>query len=268
MTQTQIQPQTQMQPQTQIQPALPPFQVSTNRGGLGPGHYVITPANHFGSRLPDFASTVVKKLTTPRNGSARVAMYLLEIEPGGGTTRPTGDGFEHFLYALDGGLSGPFGEDAPASAFAFLPAGERFEVANRSASTARLIWVKRRYEAHPGVPDPAPSAGVAGAMTATPGSVPGVYRLELLPAEPSFDFAMSILSFDPGAVFPKVEIHDEEHVLYMLEGRGVYVLDRAHYEVGEDDFVYMAPYCPQYYYPGGLSRSAYLLYKDANRDGF
>ncbi|MFK3677668.1 AraC family ligand binding domain-containing protein [Microbacterium sp. NPDC090218] len=248
--------------------ALPPFQVSTNRGGLGPAHYVITPANHFGSRLPDFAGTVVKKLTTPRNGSARVAMYLLEIEPGGGTVAPTGEGFEHFLFALDDGLSGPFGTEAPASAFAFVPDGARFEIVNSSARTARLIWVKRRYETHPaaGVPDAV--VGVSDTMSPTAGSVPGVNRLELLPVEAGFDFAMSILSFESGAVFPKVEIHDEEHVLYMLDGRGVYVLDRQHYEVAQDDFIYMAPYCPQYYYPGGLARSAYLLYKDANRDGF
>jgi (S)-ureidoglycine aminohydrolase len=253
---------------TQPLTALPTFQVSTNRGGLGPAHYVITPANHFGSGLPEFASTVVKKLTTPRNGSARVAMYLLEIEPGGGTVWATGDGFEHFLYALDAGLSGPFGEKAPASAFAFLPAGKRFEIANQSDATARLLWVKRRYEEYPATAAPEAITGVADAMEPTPGSVPGVYRLELLPNDPAFDFAMSILSFDSGAVFPKVEIHDEEHVLYMLEGRGVYLLDRQQYEVQRDDFVYMAPYCPQYYYPGGLARSAYLLYKDANRDGF
>lgn len=252
----------------QAPPALPPAQVSTNRGGFGPAHYVITPSNHFGSRLPEFSRTVVKKLTTPRNGPARVAMYLLEIEPGAGTTAPTGLGFENFLYSLDSGVTGPFGDNAPATSYAFLPDGETFELRNSSETAARVLWVKRRYEPTAGFPAPAKIVGRADTMEPTPGSVPGVYRLELLPVDPAFDFAMSILSFDPGAVFPKVEIHDEEHVLYMVQGRGVYVLDRTHYEVQEDDFIYMAPYCPQYYYPGGLSQSAYLLYKDANRDGF
>lgn len=248
---------------------LPPPQVSTQRGGFGPAHYVIAPENHFGSRLPGFEGTLVKKLTTPRNGSARVAMYLLEIDPGGGTTEPAGEGFEHFLYALDAGLDGVLGEAAPASAYAFLPQGETFEVTNPTGEMRRLLWVKRRYEPAPGVPLPPVERGVADEIAPTPGSVPGVYRVELMPSlHPSFDFAMSILSFDPGAVFPKVEIHDEEHVLYMVEGRGVYVLDQRYYEVQQDDFIYMAPYCPQYYYPGGLGRSAYLLYKDANRDGF
>ncbi len=250
-------------------PQLPPPQVSTHRGGFGPGHYTIAPENHFGSRLPEFADTVVKKLTTPRNGSSRVAMYLLEIAPGGGTVTPAGAGFEHFLYALDAGLDGVLGDAAPATAFAYLPAGQTFEVANPTDGTLRLLWVKRRYEPAAGHPAPDVVRGVASELERSPGSVPGVYRLELLPSlHPSFDFAMSILSFDPGAVFPKVEIHDEEHVLYMLEGRGVYVLDQQYYEVQQDDFIYMAPYCPQYYYPGGLGTSAYLLYKDANRDGF
>ncbi|MBL3687864.1 hypothetical protein D3248_12990 [Leucobacter zeae] len=248
---------------------LPPPQVSTQRGGFGPAHYVIAPENHFGSRLPEFADTVVKKLTTPRNGSARVAMYLLEVAPGGGTTVPAGAGFENFLYALDAGFDGELGAAAPATSFAFLPEGETFEIANRTGGALRLLWVKRRYEPAPGHPLPEEVRGVASSIEPTPGSVPGVYRLELIPStHPSYDFAMSILSFDPGAVFPKVEIHDEEHVLYMVEGRGVYVLDQRYYEVQEDDFVYMAPYCPQYYYPGGLGTSAYLLYKDANRDGF
>ncbi len=37
-------------------------------------------------------------------------------------------------------------------------------------------------------------------------------------------------------------------------------------EVQKDDFIYMAPYCPQFFYATGWEKSAYLLYKDVNRD--
>jgi hypothetical protein len=37
-----------------------------------------------------------------------------------------------------------------------------------------------------------------------------------------YDFNVSLLAFDPGAGLDKVEIHDEEHGLYMTAGTGIY----------------------------------------------
>ena len=39
-------------------------------------------------------------------------------------------------------------------------------------------------------------------------------------------------------------------------------------EVERDDFIYMAPYCPQGFTATGREPAEYLLYKDTWRDGF
>ena len=52
----------------------------------------------------------------------------------------------------------------------------------------------------------------------------------------------------------------------MLSGQGMYLLGRTWHEVWKDDFIWMGPYCPQQFYPTGWEDSAYLLYKDVNRD--
>ena len=74
--------------------------------------------------------------------------------------------------------------------------------------------------------------------------------------------------FDPGLGLDKVEIHDEEHGLYMTAGAGHYHLDEDILEVVRDDFIYMAPYCPQSFVATGSEPAEYLLYKDVYRDGF
>jgi len=81
-----------------------------------------------------------------------------------------------------------------------------------------------------------------------------------------FDLGINLQVFDPGVYFSFVETHVIEHGLYMLYGQGLYWLNGDYMEVKEDDFIYMAPYCPQFFYPTGHGPSAYLLYKDVNRD--
>jgi (S)-ureidoglycine aminohydrolase len=98
--------------------------------------------------------------------------------------------------------------------------------------------------------------------------VPGFHRRELLPTtDPAFDFNMSLLAFAPGVGLDKVEIHDEEHGLYMTAGGGTYLLEEDEHDVTAGDFIYMAPYCPQSFVAGD-EPSEYLLYKDVWRDGF
>lgn len=133
---------------------------------------------------------------------------------------------------------------------------------------ARVMWIKRRYEPAAGLGAPAglrgESRSVSGAVTAT-----GLLRRELLPPDDSaFDFNLSLMTFPPGASLAQVEVHDEEHGLYMTEGTGVYHLDGDDHEVRAGDFIYMAPYCPQFFRPHGPDDAEYLLYKDAYRDGF
>ena len=89
------------------------------------------------------------------------------------------------------------------------------------ATAARVIRLHRVWSPLAGVGRPGPSRGHRDDCEPSETGVPGLVRLELLPTDdPAFDFTMSIMRFAPGAGLDQVEIHDEEHGLYMLDGRG------------------------------------------------
>ena len=81
----------------------------------------------------------------------------------------------------------------------------------------------------------------------------------------AFDFAVNTMAYRPGAALPMVEVHVMEHGLLFLEGGGIYRLGDAWYPVTEGDFIYMAPWCPQWFGALGKVPAKYLIYKDWNR---
>ena len=89
--------------------------------------------------------------------------------------------------------------------------------------------------------------------------------LVLLPEQPAFDFAVNIMTFQPGAALPMVESHMMEHGLVMLAGGGIYRLGDQWYPVTAGDFIWMAPWCPQWFGALGKTPAKYLIYKDWNR---
>jgi len=242
-----------------------------SRGARRTSFTLITPANHYPSRLPAFGDAAVVKLVTPRNAPSRIGQYLLALPAGGGTSEPVARGFETFLYALGGAASAAVGAtELPlrAGGFAYVPATDSFTL-SAGDEPARLLMVKRRYEPSPGIDAPAPLAGHRDDEPFAQTPVPGFRRRELLPvADPAFDFNMSLLAFDAGVGLDNIEVHDEEHGLFMTAGAGLYFLDGELFEVERDDFIYMAPYCPQGFTATGREPAEYLLYKDVWRDGF
>jgi (S)-ureidoglycine aminohydrolase len=244
--------------------------VAASRGVRRTSYTLVTPANHYPSRLPNLRATQFVKLVTPRFAPARFGQYLLAIEAGGGTDAPVAPGFETFLYGLEGQatLTSPTVEHSlSAGAFAYLPPAVGFEL--ESAGGARVLWLKRPLEEWPGLGAPDAVAGHRDDEPFADTDMPGFRRRELLdPADARLDFNMSLLQFDPGVGLPKVEVHDEEHGLYMTAGAGHYHLDEDILEVVRDDFIYMAPYCPQSFVATGSEPAEYLLYKDVYRDGF
>jgi (S)-ureidoglycine aminohydrolase len=210
----------------------------------------------------------VFKLVTPRMIPARFGEYLLEL-PGEALGVEVPPGFENFFFGLEGDVRLHTDREAielTARAFVYLPPSAGFALECRTR--ARLLWIKRRYEPWPGLDPPRARAGTVVQVTDEATPTPGLHRRELLDREdPRFDFNMSLMAFGPGVSLPQVEIHDEEHGLYMTSGGGLYVLGDEEHEVRKGDFIYMAPYCPQGFEagPGGAE---YLLYKDVYRDGF
>jgi (S)-ureidoglycine aminohydrolase len=88
----------------------------------------------------------------------------------------------------------------------------------------------------------------------------------LVPPDACFDFAVNTMTYQPGSALPVVEIHVMEHGLLMLEGGGIYRLNDCWYPVAAGDFIWMAPYCPQWFGALGKRPAKYLIYKDWNRN--
>jgi (S)-ureidoglycine aminohydrolase len=250
--------------------------VAGERGRRGATFTLLTPDNRYVSRLPNLPGAKFYKLVTPRLAPARFGQYLV-VAPPQGVAWEVEPGYEHFLFGRSGSATVRAGASAAVGAgdsthalddggFAYLPAAHRFHIEARG--DAEVIWLKRRYETWPELAEPGPSFGLLSDIAPTATAVAGLTRQELLdPADPAYDFNISLMSFSPGVGLPQIEIHDEEHGLYMTSGDGDYHLDGGEYPVKADDFIYMAPYCPQGFRagPGG---AAYLLYKDVYRDGF
>jgi (S)-ureidoglycine aminohydrolase len=241
----------------------------THRGFLGASYALITLDNHYRSRLPAFPGVTVVKLVTPRMQPARFAETLVMGPDDGDSSGPLGEAFEHFLYGLAGASVVTDGQQTFAlgtRGFAYLPPATRFAL--HLSPGDRLLWIKRRYEPLAGMAAPAANGGHAEAVSASPTATAGLTRRELIdPDDPAHDFNMSLMCFDADVALPQIEIHDEEHGLWMIAGGGVYHLAGEEHGVRTGDFIYMSPYCPQGF-RAGADGAEYLLYKDVFRDGF
>ncbi|WP_145143782.1 (S)-ureidoglycine aminohydrolase [Roseomonas gilardii] len=247
---------------------LPPGIYGSNRTMVTPHYAVMPPEGILESRMPGIAGCRIRVQTSPAMG-AGFTQALLEMEEGGGTSGVRDDGLQQFLYVLDGTVKVAAGEETwrlPAGGFAYVPAGTPCTF-NAQAGSARAIWLRKTYEPAPGI---APRSAFSGRRE----EVPRLYKHTegrawqtlLGEADMAMDMEVNILSFAPGTYFPFVETHVMEHGLYMLEGQGLYLLGREWHECWAGDFVWMGPYVPQQFYATGWGESAYLLYKNVNRD--
>lgn len=233
-----------------------------------PGIYSILPAsNRVFSYLPGFKDVAAQVLATPQLG-ARFVQYELEIRPGGGTSTPYNEGLEHFLFVLEGGLDFQLDgskQTLEKGCFSWLPPSRPFQFTNHSNTNTRVVWIRRRYIPVDGVAIPEPIIAHESQVIAYPTDT--YMEQHLTPYENiAFDMGINLQVFEPGVYFSDVESHIMEHGLYMVAGRGIYWLNGDFIETRKDDFIYMAPYCPQFFYATGWDKSAYLLYKDVNRD--
>ena len=234
-----------------------------------PGSYMIFPrANRVEHQLPNFHGVQAQVLTTPQHGAKFVEHELL-VEAGGGTSALRDEEFEQFFYVLEGEidltLDGHKAQKMPLGGFSWLPPHCSYGFKNQGNALSRVIWLRRRYVEVAGISIPAP---IISHESDVPGYPVDTYiEQHLTPYEQlGFDMGINLQTFDPGVYFSFVEAHVLEHGMYMLAGRGLYWLNHDLIEVQKDDYIYMAPFCPQFYYATGWEKSAYLLYKDVNRD--
>jgi (S)-ureidoglycine aminohydrolase len=222
-------------------------------------HLLQTPDTFVRTALPGMQkATAIVHIAPARD--ARFTQYTAEFEEGG-LLEPTST--QRFVYVLEGELE-VNGARLGWGDYAYLPPEHDAIVAAKSV--ARAAVVDKPYRPLSGVLAPAYFTGRESDVAAT--LLMGDEGLEvrsLLPDNTSFDFAMNTMTYLPGAALPMVEIHVMEHGLLMLSGGGIYRLGDHWYPVTEGDFIWMAPFCPQWFGALGKTPAKYLIYKDWNR---
>jgi (S)-ureidoglycine aminohydrolase len=195
---------------------------------------------------------------------ARFTEYTAEFESGG-ELGPTAA--QRFLYVFGGELKLEVEgrqSELKVRGYAYLPEGLPHRVVATRASRAAII--EKTYQ--PLALTEAPRAIISNEDAVSSHALdddPSLQVKCLLPDTMQFDFAVNSMVYQPGAALSMVEMHIMEHGLLMLEGGGIYRLDDSWYPVTAGDFIWMGPWCPQWFGAIGKVPAKYLIYKDTNR---
>jgi (S)-ureidoglycine aminohydrolase len=195
---------------------------------------------------------------------AKFAQYTAEFESGG---ELGGTHLQRFIYVLDGNLQLEVNgrkTELGANSYAYLPEGSQHRIV--AALSSRAAVVEKPYQPLSTVTAPKMLASAEGQISSHAlGDDSSLQVKCLLPDEMAFDFAVNTMVYQPGASLSMVEMHVMEHGLLMLEGGGIYRLDDSWHSVTAGDFIWMAPWCPQWFGAIGKTPAKYLIYKDWNR---
>ncbi len=225
------------------------------------------------SLLPGWEGTRAWIIARPMTGFAETfSHYLMEVAPGGGSDAPEPEaGAEGVIFVTHGALCLTLDgatHDLGPGGYAYCPPGTLTRARNNGAEAARFHWIRKLYEAAPGIE--APAAFVTNQAETKPIAMPdteGRWATTrfVAPDDLAHDMQVNIVTFQPGGTIPFEETHVMEHGLYVLEGKAVYRLNRDWVEVEAGDYMWLRAFCPQACYAGGPDPFRYLLYKDVNR---
>jgi (S)-ureidoglycine aminohydrolase len=228
-----------------------------------PDHILHTPDTFVRALLPGMTGGTAIVHVSPAAGAA-FTQYSAELEPHG-TLGPALE--QRFIYVIEGSVdlaTGTSFHTLTAGGYAYIPTATEHSIA--ASVKTRLAVIEKIYQP---VEDAEPASILVGSESNV-SSVPlmGDPDLEvrsLLPESRAFDMAVNTMTYKPGAALSMVEMHVMEHGLLMLEGGGIYRLGDAWYPVAEGDFIWMGPFCPQWFGALGKRPAKYLIYKDWNR---
>lgn len=236
------------------------------RTRVAESHALIAPDGRVPSHLPGVSGAVAYVIISPPMGASLTQLLVVFDEDGHAEFE--GTDVESCVFVMEGECTVRLeddGEDLIEGGFAFVPAEMAWEIRDPAPGT-RLTIFQKYYDEIEDVPGPAPVFGHVDEIDGVPfHGDPDVLFKTLLPDMPSFDMAVNVATYQPGARLPFVETHVMEHGLIMLEGEGVYRLDKEWYPVAAGDAIWMAPYCPQWFVAMGKGPASYLYFKDVNR---
>lgn len=226
-------------------------------------HLLLTPDTFVRTNLPGMKDAAAIVHVSPALG-AGFTQYTAEVEAGGelGSTLA-----QRFIFVIEGTVTlhaeGRQNE-LEKRGFAYIPEGLPHEIVARALS--RVAIIEKTYQTLQSVEAPRLIVSNENAIASHAlGDDPDLQVKCLLPDAPSFDFAVNTMVYQPGAALSMVEMHVMEHGLIMLEGGGIYRLGDSWYPVTAGDFIWMAPWCPQWFGAIGKTAAKYLIYKDWNR---
>lgn len=226
-------------------------------------HLLLTPDTFVRTTLPGMKGCSAIVQAGPAMG-ARFTQYIAEFETDGELVGTTA---QRFVFVIDGAVKmetpdkqRKLGERG----YAYVPAG----LAHRITATekSRVVTIEKAYESLAGVAPPHLIVSHEDKVRSHPLDGDSDLQVKsLLPDDMTFDFAVNTMTYQPGAALSMVEMHVMEHGLIMLEGGGIYRLGDSWYPVTAGDFIWMGPWCPQWFGAIGKIPAKYLIYKDWNR---
>ena len=233
------------------------------RSSRQPNHFLLTPDTFVRTTLPGMKECSAVVHVGPAMGAA-FTQYTAEFSPAGelgGTT------IQRFLYVIAGAITIEVNNKQhhlTDRGFAYLPYGLPHRVI--ASEISRVAVIEKPYQPLSSARPPQAIISSEDKISSHPlNDDPDLQVKCLLPDEPSFDFAVNTMVYQPGAALSMVEMHVMEHGLIMLEGGGIYRLGDSWYPVTAGDFIWMAPWCPQWFAAIGKVPAKYLIYKDWNR---
>ena len=234
------------------------------RSSVQRDHILQTPDTFIRTVLPGMKDAVAIVHVAPAAGAA-FTQYTAELAVGGTLGSSS---VQRFVYVVEGvadlATETSF-KTMAAGGFAYVPAGMAHTLTAQQRTV--LAVIEKPYEPLEGIPAPALLIGRETDVEATALMGDEDLRVRgLLPDDPRFDFAVNTMTYQPGAALAMVEVHVMEHGLLMLEGGGIYRLAERWYPVTAGDFIWMAPFCPQWFGALGKVPAKYLIYKDSHRD--
>lgn len=231
-------------------------------------HAVITGDGFVNSKVPGWDNCEVNVVINEAMG-ANFCQLLITLETAGKLEGKTKES-QIFFYVLEGSCEVKVdnqNKSLDKGSYVYVPVGKDYLFSKAEAGT-KILTFHKVYEPLEGFP--VPEIIINSDSTVEQHIYcddPNLLMQNLLPEQEnlSFDMAVNIFTYNPGANLPFVETHIMEHGLMYLQGQGIYRLADKWYPIKKGDCIWMAPYCPQWFGALGTEPAVYIYYKNVNR---